>query len=117
MDHMSEPKYPNLEYGSASSYSNNNSQLVSNVPTQSPISLPPPHPTIFCSASMCAYCPNCRQTIKTKTKSKATSKAWLCCCLLSLFLFLPCAFIPCCTMRRTQHICPNCRLLLGEYVS
>nr|XP_046262485.1 LITAF domain-containing protein-like [Scatophagus argus] len=62
-------------------------------------------------------CPNCQNTVVTRTEHKNGLFTWLICGVLGLFLCWPCCFIPFCVdaCKDVEHSCPSCNNVLYLY--
>ncbi|CAD5222800.1 unnamed protein product [Bursaphelenchus xylophilus] len=63
-------------------------------------------------------CPYCGHNVVTVTRHRSTEMAWIVCFLLCVIGLWPCSLIPfcCCdNLQEVQHICSNCRHVLGAY--
>ncbi|UJR26659.1 hypothetical protein I4U23_007976 [Adineta vaga] len=63
-------------------------------------------------------CSNCQSSIVTLVQQTPGLSVWLL-CLLTIIIgcWLGCCLIPFCIrgIQNTQHYCPNCKALIGEY--
>ncbi|CAF1448922.1 unnamed protein product [Adineta ricciae] len=63
-------------------------------------------------------CSNCRSSVVTLVKQTPGLLVWLLCLLIIIVgCWLGCCLIPFCIrgIKNTQHYCPNCKVLIGEY--
>ncbi|KAI3385512.1 hypothetical protein SNEBB_003411 [Seison nebaliae] len=79
---------------------------IQGVPT-GPIVIPP-----LGTRPVGMICPNCRNSIRTKTDSETSVLTWVACILLTPFSL---CCIPFCidALKRTVHSCPTCRHTIG----
>ncbi|XP_019116490.2 cell death-inducing p53-target protein 1 homolog [Larimichthys crocea] len=83
-------------------YSVNHVAVVQHLPTD-------------CPAQM--TCPHCQTSVLTRTEYRNSTRTWVCCVLIGLFLCWPCCFIPFCvdSCKDVEHICPSCNNILYTY--
>lgn len=72
----------------------------------------------FHEGPMNITCPQCRQSVVTRTNYETGTLTWLICGALILFgCWLGCCFIPFCVdgCKDVRHTCPNCNTTVGVY--